>query len=155
VQKKPDGLAQIALNESAQIWDESEQQFITAYRRDYRRQKTYVFLNAALFNDTAMAKTSPVIEVPAYETGLLLITLAVVSTPTDIIFNVQFSDDGQSFYTLSEGPFADLRYSTAQGARTECFTLPIKAPYMRLHVVSAGCNSTHTFTATVKIILNG
>jgi len=51
------------------------------------------------------------------------------------------------------GPFGDLRYEDSAGAKQEAVIGKVVAPYMRIHVVSSGCDGTNTFTLTAKAIV--
>jgi hypothetical protein len=152
---KENQLKQARLPESAQIFDNSSQEFEAAYRLDFKRVKTVVLLNNTEFNDVITAVTGPTFNCEPYRTGLLLINLAVASAPTDIVFDIQFSDDNAHFFSYVIGPFGDLRYEDSAGAKKECMEFPILAPYMRVVVTATGTTSSATFTATVKAILNG
>jgi len=143
------------LLEAAQIWDDKENDYLVGYRRDYSRQKTISFVDKVLFNSAGLTYTSPEYEVPAYTKFLLLINLAVTLAPTDIVIQVQFSDDRATWYQYVQGPFGDLRYEDAAGAKKECLDGPICAKYMRLYLVSAGCDAANYFLMTVKAVLNG
>ena len=146
---------QARLPESAHIWDSSDQRFITAYRTDFKRQKTIILLNAITFNASTTTKTSFIFEVPAYRNGLLLINLDVTGAPTDIVFELEFSDDRENWFKYVIGAFGDLRYEDAAGDKKECLEFPILAPFARLKVTATGTDASKTFLITAKAILNG
>ncbi len=144
-----------SLPESAQIWDISDGQFVTAYRTDFRRQKTIKLIDAITFNASVTSKTGSIFEVPAYRRGLLLIDLVVTSSPTDIVFNLEFSVDRINWYKYMIGPFGDLRYEDAAGDKTECLDFPILAPFMRMRAVATGTSGSNKFLTTVKASMTG
>jgi len=143
------------LLEYAFIWDEAKNEWVTAYRRDWRRQKTVTFVDEVTFNASVTTYTSDVYEVAPYANFLLLVNLDVTGTPTDIYINVQFSDDGATWYKYMRGPFGDLRWEDTAGDKMECIDGPILAKYMRLYLVASGTAANATFKMTVKAILNG
>ncbi|KKN33016.1 hypothetical protein LCGC14_0807850 [marine sediment metagenome] len=146
---------QARLPESAQIWDNSDHQFITAYRKDFKRQKTIKLINAITFNDVTTSKTGISFEVPAYANALILIKNDVTNSPTDFLITIQFSDNNVDWYDYVMGPFGDLRYVTAQGDLNQCLELPVLAPFMRAKIVATGTTSSATFKITLKALLNG
>jgi len=143
------------LPEIAFIYNENSHEWETAYRKDFKRQRTITPINAILFDDTAETFTSEIFAVSPYSTGLLLINLDVTSAPTDIYFNIEFSDDMINWFKYMIGPFGDLRYEDAAGDKKECLDFPILAPYLRVYAVSSNCDASNTFLITAKIILNG
>lgn len=150
---KPTDLQQPRLLDSAFVWDEVLADFVTAYRTDFRRQKTVTPVSAILFNSAALAYTSPVFQVAGYRDLLLLINLDVTLAPTDIRIDLQFSDDQANFHKYMIGPFGDLRYEDSAGDLKESLNAPILAPYMRIYVLSSGCDANNTFLLTLKTIL--
>ena len=144
-----------SLPESAQIWDNSDGQFVTAYRNDFKRQKTITLLNAITFDASTTTETGILFEVPAYRRGLLLLDIDVIDTPTDIVFHLEFSADRKKWYKYMIGPFGDLRYEDAAGDKTECLDFPILAPFMRLRAVATGTGAVNKFLITAKAVLNG
>ena len=146
---------QARLPESAQVWDVSDHQFVTAYRTDFKRQKAITLLDAVTFNAVTTSKTGFFYEVPAYRRGLLCIDLDVTGAPTDIVFHLEFSVDQKNWYKYMIGPFGDLRYEDAAGDKTECLDFPILAPFVRLRAVATGTDAVKTFLITAKAVLNG
>ena len=143
------------LPESAQIFDSSDHQFVTAYRKDFKRVKTIVLLDAVTFNASVTTKTGKLFEVIAYRDALILINLDVTSTPTDIVFEIEFSHDRQNWFKYVIGAFGDLRYEDAAGDKKECLEIPLLAPYMRCKATATGTSGSALFLTTVKAILNG
>ena len=143
------------LPESAQIFDSSDHQFVTAYRKDFKRVKTIVLLDAVTFNASVTTKTGKLFEVIAYRDALILINLDVTGAPTTIVFDIEFSHDRQNWYKFMAGPFGDLRYDDAAGDKSECLNIPLLAPYMRCKATATGTDAVKLFKATIKAILNG
>jgi len=152
---KEEKLKQARLPESAQVFDESEHEFVVAYRKDFKRVKTITLIDAVTFNAVTTTKTGNLFEVPAFAKALILIDLDVTGAPTDILFEIFFSEDRQNWYKYMIGPFGDLRYEDAAGDKYECLEIPILAPYMRCKVTATGTDASKTFLTTVKAILNG
>ena len=146
---------QARLPESAQIWDSSDHQFVTAYRKDFKRQKTLKLIDAITFNASVTSKTGALFEVPAYSSALIFLDVDVTSSPTDILISIEFSHDRQNWYKYMRGPFGDLRYEDAAGDKTECIDIPILAPYIRAKAVATGTSGTNKFKLTVGAIVNG
>lgn len=116
-------------------------------------QATQTFVDNITFDDDPTTYTATGVDVSAYRDFLLLIDLAVVDTPTDIVIRVQFSDDNSTYYNYMNGPFGDLRYEDAAGAKLEAIVGKCIAPYMRVYVAATGTGSTHKFVLTVKAVL--
>lgn len=152
---KPKDLKQEMLNESALIYDESTHEWVVAYRKDFKRFKCVTFLKEILFNDTAQAYTSEPFECIAYAIGLLKINLDVTSSPTDIYFNLEFSDNLIDWHKYMKGPFGDLRYEDSAGDKKECLDFPVLDRYVRIYAVSSGCDSSNTFKITFRISFSG
>lgn len=146
---------QARLPEAALVWDNSDHEFVTAFRTDFKRQKTIILINAITFNAVTTSKSSTIFEVRPYRNGLLLINLDVTGAPTDILFDLEFSDDQVNWFKYIIGPFGDLRYEDAAGDKKECLNFPILAPFMRLSATARGTDASKTFLITAKSILNG
>ena len=155
MKNKPTDLKMLKLNETALIWDDSRQEFVTAYRRDFKRVQTINFINGVSFDDTAEAFTSQPFDCSAYANGLLFINLDFIESPTHIIFTVQFSNDGQNYFNYAQGPFSDLRYVLAQADLKECLYFPVLANYIKLYALSSGCSSSNKITVYADITFNG
>ena len=116
-------------------------------------QTTHTFVDGVVFNATDEAYTSAAFDVSDYRKFSLLIDLAVALAPTDIVIRVQFSDDDVTYYNLMNGPFGDLRYEDTAGDKLEAVVGKVMAAYMKVYVLSSGCDGTNTFTLTVKAVL--
>lgn len=154
MRNKPENLEQPQLLESAQVWDESTHQWITAYRKGWKRQRTVILIDGVTFNASTTTKTSTCFECRAYTSFLLLHNLDVTGTPTDILVELEFSDDLINWYKYMQGPFGDLRWEDGAGDKLECVNGPVLAPYVRIKVTATGTDGDNTFKSTVKLILN-
>ena len=143
------------LPESAQIFDSSDREFVVAYRKDFKRVKTIVLIDAVTFNASVTTKTGKSFEVIAYRDALILINLDVTGAPTDIVFDIEFSRDRQNWFKYVIGPFGDLRYEDSAGDKKDCLEIPILAPFMRCKATATGTDGSKTFKSTIKAILNG
>lgn len=146
---------QAKLPETAQIWDVTDREFVTAYRQDFKRQKAITLIDAILFDDVITTKTGEAFEVPAYKNALILINIVVTAAPTDIVIDLEFSHDNSAWYKFMRGPFGDLRYEDAAGDKTEALDIPILAPYIRAKATAAGTTGSAKFRLSVIAILNG
>jgi len=146
---------QARLLESAQVYDESDHEWVLAFRTDFKRQKTITPIEAITFNDSTTTYTSSSFDVRPYCNGLLLINLDVTGAPTDIVFYLEFSDDNANWYIYVIGAFGDLRYEDGAGDQMECLDFPILAPFLRLRAVATGTDAVKTFLITAKAVLNG
>ena len=120
---------------------------------DLTAQAVNTFVDNITFDADPTTYTATGIDVSAYRDFLLLISLAVANTPIDIVIRVEFSDDDSTYYSYMSGPFGDLRYEDAAGAKLEAIVGKCVAPYMRVYVAATGTNGTDTFTLTVKAVL--
>lgn len=116
-------------------------------------QAIHTLVDDVTFDDDPTTYTSDSVDSEDYRDLSLLIDLAVVDTPTDIVIRLQESDDDTTFYTIMNGPFGDLRYEDGAGAKTEAIHGKVSAPYLRAYVVATGTGTTHKFTLTLKVIL--
>lgn len=116
-------------------------------------QATHTLVDDITFDDDPITYTSSSVDSEDYRDLSLLIDLAIVDTPTDIVIRLQESDDDTTFYTIMNGPFGDIRYEDAAGDKTEAIHGKVCAPYLRAYVVATGTGTTHKFTLTLKVIL--
>jgi hypothetical protein len=143
------------LNEIAMIWDPNTAKWVQGFRKDFKRQQIITPINAIAFNASVTTYKSEYFYVAPFATGLITIYVDVASTPTDIVFDIEFSPDNIFYYKYMIGPFGDLRYEDAAGDKKECLDIPILAPFMRCSATATGTDADKTFTITLKVILNG
>ncbi len=146
---------QAHLPEAAQIFDSSDHEFVTAYRKDFKRVKTIRLIDAVTFNASVTTKTGILFDVVAYSNALILLDVDVTATPTDIVIEIEFSHDRQNWFKYMFGPFGDLRYEDSAGDKSECLPIPILAPYMRCKATATGTGAVNMFKLSVIAILNG
>ena len=148
-------IKQARLPESAQVWDSSDHQFVEAFRKDFKRQKTLKLIDAVTFNATTTNATGKLFEVPAYSNALICCDVDVIAVPTDILIDIQFSFDRIKWFKYMLGPFGDLRYEDAAGDKKECLPILILAPFMRGYAIATGTGAVNMFKLSVYAILNG
>jgi hypothetical protein len=139
--------------ESIQIWDERDRKWKVAYETRFRRLETINFVDAVLFNSAAEAFTSKEFECAPYKEFNLMIDLDVTGSPTDITINVQFSHDNANWFKHMDGPFGSLMYEDSAGDKKECVTGKIIANWMRIYVLSSGCDASNTFKLSINAVV--
>ena len=137
--------------ESIQIRDERDLKWKLAYEARFRRLETIKFVKAVLFDSAEEVYTSDSFECAPFKEFLLMIDLDVTDAPTDIRIDVEFSHDNVNFFKLMDGPFGSLLYVTAQGDKKECVSGNIIAHWMRIYVLSSGCDASNTFKLSVTV----
>lgn len=109
------------------------------------------------YDDAPTGATSGEIDVRRFREGIFLFSLASTSTPTDITFDVQFSDvSGGTFFSLSNTFWADLRFddTICSTQINRAYTFPILGNYMRIVVTCIGTSSTKKFTVSnARVVL--
>ena len=112
----------------------------------------HTFIDATVFDDAPTTETSESFDTSNFKKFNLLIELAVTNTPTDILIELEFSDDDVTFYKLMNGPFGDLRYEDGAGDLKETVSGKdiMLDRYMRVKVTATGTDATDKFALTVK-----
>lgn len=151
----PKDLKAQQLYELALIWDADEEEWVQAYRADFKRLKTIKLIDAVEFNATTTTKTGESFDIRPYRDALILINVDVSNSPTDIVIDIEFSDDNSTFYKYMQGPFGDLRYEDAAGDKKEALPIPLRVPYIRASATATGTSGTNKFTLTVKAAMIG
>jgi len=111
---------------------------------------TTTLINARNIQDS---HTTSSINTENYRNFILYLNIKSVGTPTDIIFDVEFSNDNSDWYKLDDWWWGDLRYedtATASGYKDACGYY-IQGRYMRLVVTVAGGAVASYFTVTAKV----
>ena len=116
-------------------------------------QATHVLVDNIQFDDDPTSYTAGYIDVSAYRDFLLLISVTVTNSPTDIVIRVMFSDQATAGHLFVNGPFGDLRYAAIAGTKTEAIHGKCLAPYMSVYVLATGTDASNSFTLTVKAVL--
>ena len=121
------------------------------------RSALTTLLSAVVFDAVTTAQNSTSLDVSKFRRFLLHLQVLSASTPTDIRFIVQFSDDGgTTWWTYKQGLFASLYYEDQDTASAinESFSGEVAGRLLRLRAVATGTTATATFTATAKIELS-
>ena len=142
------------LPESGFVFDERDGKYKTAYETQLRRLETVWFVKNILFNSTDETYTSKPFECAAFQKFLLLIDLDVTSDPTNIQIWVEFSNNKSRWFKLTDGHFGSLMYEDSAGDKKEAVSGKIVAHWMRIHVVSSGCEAAKTFELSVNAELS-
>ena len=151
----PEKRGYLTAPEIHRLWDEREQKRIDTFISTFRRQKVVDFITAILFNCPGQIAVSQPFECLGYRDLLLLIDLDVTGQPTDIVIELEFSNDRVNWYKYSQDFWIDLRYEDTAGDLLECVEAPVLAPWVRVRLVSTGCEAGATFEMTVKGVFNG
>ena len=118
-----------------------------------RRITCITCIDAVAFNDVVTTSTSTGVRCVPFHDFLIMIKLAVGGTPTDIVFSVEFSEDNVTFYKYMNGPFGDLRYEDAAGAKSESVSGRCLGKYIRVSATATGTSEQNTFTVTVLLMI--
>ena len=97
--------------------------------------------------------TSSSVVTEFYRNFVLYLDLLSTGQPTDILFDVEFSDDNSNWYKLTDWWYGDLRYITAQTTTRikESMGYYIQGRYVRLKATVTGGDATNYFTITAKM----
>lgn len=114
------------------------------------KQTTNTFFNALAFPATAkVSATSFYCE--SYDELLVEVYMPdTTGAPTDMLIDLEWSDDNVTFYKYMQDFWGDLRWEDTGAPYTECLTVPVRAPYIRFSATSAGADASNYFTLTVK-----
>lgn len=143
------------IKESGLIWDDRDQRYKPAYETALRRLETVRFVEEILFDSADEEYTSDKFECAAFRDFLLLMDVDVTGTPTNITVSVEFSAEGDRWFKLMDGPFGSLIYVNAQGDKKECLHEKIFSHWMRVKVVSSGCDANNTFLVSITADVSG
>ena len=142
-----------AATETKQDTQITAEQAIQAAAEALTEQAVSTLVNAVVFDSAAEAYTSAAVDCSGYRKFLLEMNVDVTSVPTDLNIQIQFSDDNATFYNHMNGPFGSLMYEDSAGDKLECVSGECLAQYVRLYVLSSGCDASNTFTLTAKLVL--
>lgn len=148
-------ITEIETLDTARILDQDENEWTEGYLQVYRRVKTIKFFANKTFNDTLSSFTSETFRVKPYSKFRLYIRLEVTLAPTDILFEVEFSYNGTTWYKFMNGPFGDLRYEDAAGDKKECVDGEIRSTYMRVKATATGVDATNYFITSIRAEITG
>lgn len=111
---------------------------------------TNQFIDNTVFDDDPTSETSDSYDANAHRLMLLEIKVTPTASPTDLLIELEFSDDDITFYKYMEGPFGDLRYEDAAGSKLESLLVKLAARYVRIKVIAGGTDGTNKFNVTIK-----
>lgn len=119
-----------------------------------RRIANTTCLDSVVFNDATTTTTSTAVNCSAFHDFLLSLNVDVTGAPTDILFDVEFSQDNSTFYKYMTGPFGDLRYEDTAGDKLECISGRCLDKYIRLKATATGTAEAATFTVSAYLTLS-
>ena len=121
-----------------------------------KRSAITTLLSAVVFNAVTTAQNSDSLDCSKFRRFLLTLALLSASTPTDIRFIVQFSNDGgTTWFDYKKNEFVSLFYEDQDLATVqyECYAGEVAGRLMRLRAVATGTTASATFTVTAKVEL--
>jgi hypothetical protein len=100
-------------------------------------------------------KTSRAVNVKNDVAGAFYLTLFSTGTPTDIIFELEFSVDGTNWFKKADTYWADLRFddtvcSGSGWSRRYSFDLSEATGWIRIKATATGVGATETTSFTVS-----
>lgn len=119
-----------------------------------RRIACVVCVDDVTFNNVTTTATSTAVRCVPFHDFLILIKLVVANTPTNIVFDVEFSNDNVTFYKYMNGPFGDLRYEDGAGNKNEAIFGRCPAKYIRVKATATGTSASNTFTVSVHLLIS-
>jgi len=102
-----------------------------------------------VLDDDPTSKNSDPVPTESYTHFALFLKVLSAGAPTDIVFKIQFSNDGgTTWWDLQNDFFGDLRYSDAAVATVvnEVMDGPCSGRLLRLRAVGTGTAVSDTFT---------
>jgi hypothetical protein len=109
------------------------------------------------YDDSPTSAVSAEIDCRRFRTGMFSASITQALAPTDIRFEILFSDvSGGTFYKLSSGFWADNRLDdvVVTGGINRCWEFPVIGNYMEVQIVCTGTTATKTFTVTnARVVL--
>lgn len=140
--------------DTCDILDQRESEWVRGYETRFRRNRVILFVDNVTLDNVTTSYTSKSFFCQPYQLFSLLCDLAAANTPTDLLIEVEFSDDDTNFYKLMNGPFGDLRWEDTALPVKEEIQWAIRAAYVRIKITGTGTTAVNTFTATIKMSLN-
>jgi hypothetical protein len=104
---------------------------------------------AIVYDDSPTTATSDAIDVRRFRKGLFMFNLDSTLTPTDITFEILFSEtSGGTYYTYVKDEWANLIFddTVCATAINRCYGFDVLGNYMKIKVTATGTTSTNTFT---------
>lgn len=116
----------------------------------FRRRNSETLIDNQIITDSY---TSSSIHTEDYRNFVLYLDIDSTEEPTDILFDIEFSDDNVTFYKLTDLWYGYLAYTDIQTATRllESMGYYIQGRYVRLVATVTGGSSTAYFTVTAKM----
>lgn len=116
----------------------------------FRRRNSQTLIDNQVITD---AYTSSSIHTEDYRNFVLYLDVISTGDPTTIRFDVEFSDDNVTWYTLTDDFYGRLEYEDDQveDGITESMTHQVQGRYVRLVGTVTGGSAGNTFTVTAKM----
>ena len=118
------------------------------------RTDTTLLVDNITFNDKRSNYTSSSIPTDFHRNFILYIWLQSTGTPTNIVYEVQFSHDNSTWYKYMNWFYGDLRYEDTANLSPgtyESVSFPCAGRYMRIRVVATGLSSSNIFITKVYV----
>ncbi|MHA1852580.1 MAG: hypothetical protein ACTSUF_03625 [Candidatus Heimdallarchaeaceae archaeon] len=118
------------------------------------RTQPKLLIDNITLNNIRSSYTSESMSTDFYRNFILYIWVSSSGTPTNIVYEIEFSHDNTTWYKYTNDFFGDLRYedtATASPGIYECVSYPCAGRFMRLKITGTGLSSTNTFTTKVYI----
>lgn len=106
---------------------------------------------ATTYNNTTTTATSSAIDVRRMREGMFGFTLVSASTPTDITFEILFSEtSGGTYYTYCKDEWCNLIFddTICSSAINRCYGFKVVGNYMKIKVTATGTTVSATFTVS-------
>ena len=146
-------LKEICIYDNADVLNRRENDWVDGWETRYKRLWTVQLITDQLFNNILTTYTSKDYFCEPYSRASIIINSVVAGAPTDIVIQVQLSDDSVNWYQRMDGPFGDLRYVAAGGNIKESIDFDIRATWIRLRAIAAGTTAVNTFLLNAKVNL--
>ncbi|MEK7180669.1 MAG: hypothetical protein AAB706_04285 [Patescibacteria group bacterium] len=143
------------LPDSGRVLDQDVNEWVSGWQNFFRIQKTVIFIDAQTFAASTSYDKLERFQCGKYRFFDLIVDVDVTGTPTLLTVNLEFSDDGITWYKLMNGPFGDLSFGNAAGDLKECIQGKINSPYCRITATVSGTDASNTFKLTAKMNFSG
>ena len=131
-----------------------EQKFPASVTGQVSRSPVTTLLDGVVFNDVLSSQNSGQVDCAGFREFVLYLTMLSASTPTDIQFIPQFSNDGgTTWFSYLQGPWASMFFEDAvmSSEITEAYSGLVVGRLFRLRAVATGTTSSATFTVTASV----
>lgn len=142
------------LRDSVQIYDERFLDWDVAWERRFKRQKVITFFKVKELVTTAAYTSNSFYCAPYNEAVVLIYMPDTTGAPTDILIDLEWSDDEVTWYKFMVDYWGDLRWEDVGAPYSEGIFLKILAPYIRFKATSQGASAQAYFTLSLKVVFN-